>query len=130
MSSAFERQRHHQYPRGPQQLADNLQTPARPEQCIALYAHPGPNMMRPIAHSGSMCCMLFTPDITISITITIPAIIIIIIIVGSHFTLDPTASTAQMKKMKVARRKQQMLQQLLDASDFVFYLYNQQIILL
>lgn len=25
--------------------------------------------MRPIAHSGSMCCMLFTPDITISITI-------------------------------------------------------------
>lgn len=91
MSSAFECQRHHQYPRGPQQLADNLQTPARPEQCIALYAHPRPNMMRPIAHSGSMCCMLFTPDITISITI--PAIIIIII-VGSHFTLDPTASTA------------------------------------
>lgn len=26
LSSAFERHRHHQYPRGPQQLADNLQT--------------------------------------------------------------------------------------------------------
>lgn len=60
-----------------------------PNNASLCTPQPRPNMMRPIAHSGSMCCMLFTPDISI----TIPAIIIIII-AGSHFTLDPTASTA------------------------------------